>query len=184
MHEDVLMRLFAYSLEGDQSHWIICSISPKGISSIAGLIEAFLKHWGPRFRRYEDIVQDLASALWEEEAPLTPLKKDESILEEDLLVAKEDWVLALNATDSLSPTSTEQIYAQEQVCISKFKESSSENHRHEEYDIDLDFRDEVLLSFITKQQVWMPKIRMKNFCTLQSVMQPSYRVCHMMILFL
>jgi hypothetical protein len=44
MHEDVLMRLLAYSLEGKQRDWVIHSCSPRSISSIVDFIEIFLKH--------------------------------------------------------------------------------------------------------------------------------------------
>ena len=52
------------------------------MSSIASLIEGFLKHWGPRFQWYENTFQDLVVAVQEEEAP-TSLEDDNSITEKD-----------------------------------------------------------------------------------------------------
>jgi hypothetical protein len=46
-HEDVLMRLFVYSLEGDRRTWIKTCARPKQISCIAELIQVFLTQWTP-----------------------------------------------------------------------------------------------------------------------------------------
>jgi hypothetical protein len=43
IHEEVLIRLFVSSLEGDPKTWIK-HCSPRKISSFAGLIQVFLKH--------------------------------------------------------------------------------------------------------------------------------------------
>jgi hypothetical protein len=65
-HEDVLMRLFVYSLEGDPRTWVKTCSSPKKISSLAGLIQAFLKYWDPTYEEesknnadFEDEEKDL-----------------------------------------------------------------------------------------------------------------------------
>jgi len=41
-HEDVLLRLFVYSLEGVPRAWIKHCTIPKQISSLAGLMQVFL----------------------------------------------------------------------------------------------------------------------------------------------
>jgi hypothetical protein len=54
MHEDVLIRLFVYSLEGDPRTWIKSCCRPKEISSLTGLIQVFLKNWDPTYEEDQD----------------------------------------------------------------------------------------------------------------------------------
>ena len=70
-----------YYPEEKQKSWVRFG-RPKGISSIASLIEGFLEHWGPGFRWYENTFQDLVVDVQEEEAP-TSLEDDNNITEKD-----------------------------------------------------------------------------------------------------
>lgn len=54
MHEDVLMRLFVFSLEGDPRAWIKNYCRPRETSSLTGLIQVFLKNWDPTYEEDQD----------------------------------------------------------------------------------------------------------------------------------
>lgn len=65
-HEDVIIRLFVSSLEGDARTWVKMCKSSKEMSSFAGLIQVFLKYWDPTYEE-EDQKEGKNNADFEEE---------------------------------------------------------------------------------------------------------------------
>jgi hypothetical protein len=65
IHEDVLIRLFVFSLEGDPKKWIKYYSGLGKISSFVGLILLFLKCWDPYYDegRYEEIHEDFTTTF-------------------------------------------------------------------------------------------------------------------------
>jgi hypothetical protein len=84
-HEAVLMRLFVYSLEGDPRTWIKTCSRPKKISSLAGLIQAFLKYWDPT-QKEDQRKMDESNADFEDKL------EEDSIEDEVLQESVEDQV--------------------------------------------------------------------------------------------
>ena len=56
-------------------------------------IPKFLKHWGLRFQRFEDTLQDLEDALWEEGFSLNAIESDEETIKEQAAKDECDDVL-------------------------------------------------------------------------------------------
>ena len=81
LHEDVLMKIFVFSLESSQRSWLSHSCDPKSIPSSTKLIEEFLKHCQPTTQNLQDTFQELKDALYREGFPID---EDEEKLEEDL----------------------------------------------------------------------------------------------------
>jgi hypothetical protein len=52
VHEDVMMKMFALTLEDFAEIWFE-NLGRKEISSFAGLIKAFHKHWDPSYEEEE-----------------------------------------------------------------------------------------------------------------------------------
>jgi len=77
MHEDVLMKLFVFSLEGYSNTWIKHCCRPKKIYSLADLFKVFLKHWVRYYEaeNYKEILKDVMTTFHkDEEAPPNPMK--------------------------------------------------------------------------------------------------------------
>jgi hypothetical protein len=61
--DDIIIRLFLFSLEEKQRDWLIHSCNPRSISSPMALVREFLKHWGPGTQNFEDTIQNLEDAF-------------------------------------------------------------------------------------------------------------------------
>jgi hypothetical protein len=62
VHEDVMMKMFVCTLEDEVLEWFY-DCSPKEISSLAGLIRAFCKHWDVSYEEKEESIEDYAFHL-------------------------------------------------------------------------------------------------------------------------
>jgi hypothetical protein len=63
LHEDLLMKKFASSLESCQRKWFAHSRDPKIIWSSTKLVEEFLKYWGPTTQDLQATLQELKDSL-------------------------------------------------------------------------------------------------------------------------
>jgi hypothetical protein len=68
-HENVWIKLFVFSLEGNPKKWIKYCSSPRKISSFAELIHLFLKRWDPYYDKgkYEEILEYLTTIFHKEQ---------------------------------------------------------------------------------------------------------------------
>lgn len=80
--EDVMIRLFIYSLGNECNGQLNYSCSPKEIPSLKALIENFIKHYGITLQRVESTYQHLFTIL-QQECLVSLLEGDEDIYEND-----------------------------------------------------------------------------------------------------
>jgi hypothetical protein len=62
-HEDILIKLFVFSLEMKERVWVSYCSGPKTTSSCAHLFRAFFKRWGPHLQKFEDAFENYMTAL-------------------------------------------------------------------------------------------------------------------------
>jgi hypothetical protein len=65
-HEDILIKLFVFSLEIKERIWVSYCSGPKRISFYADLFKVFFKHWGSHLQKFEDVFEDYITALQED----------------------------------------------------------------------------------------------------------------------
>jgi len=81
LHEDVLLKIFASSVETSQRNLLAHSRDPKSIRFSTKLVEEFLRHCRPATQNLQDTFRELKDTLYREGFPVDDETIDEEVLE-------------------------------------------------------------------------------------------------------